>query len=326
MGSRIRVLNRERRSAMPKMVSMPDGAPLTPVDFAPREKTDVDMDVSYDHGAFYRLLRSFRENKLAMACAVVLVIILFASIFAFLSPYDPDDMDVTSKMAGVSAEHLLGTDDLGRDLLTRALYGGRVSISVGIAAMVVSVLAGTLVGSVSGYVGGKLDVILMRIVDMFLSVPSLLLIIVIYAFVPTNMVTLVLMLALFSWTNVARVVRAQTLTLKERDFVLAAKSLGVSHIRIIFTHIIPNMTSQIIVAASLSIANAILDESALSFLGYGVQLPKSSWGSMLQNAQKYILYDPLLAVVPGMFILLTVLCFNILGDALQHALDPRLTK
>ena len=140
------------------------------------------------------------------------------------------------------------------------------------------------------------------------------------------MVTLVLMLALFSWTGVARIVRAQTLTLKERDFVIAAKTLGVSHVKIILKHIIPNMTTQITVAASLSIAGAILDESALSYLGYGVALPKASWGSMLQNAQQYILYDPLLALIPGMFILLTVLCFNILGDALQYALDPRLHK
>ena len=178
----------------------------------------------------------------------------------------------------------------------------------------------------SGYLGGKTDVVLMRIVDMFQSVPSLLMIIVIFSFVPNNMITLVLMLALFSWTGVARIVRAQTLTLKERDFVIAAKTLGVSHPCIILQHIIPNMTTQIIVAASLSIAGAILDESALSYLGYGVALPKSSWGSMLQNAQQYILYDPLLALIPGLFILMTVLCLNILGDVLQHALDPRLHK
>ena len=166
----------------------------------------------------------------------------------------------------------------------------------------------------------------MRIVDIFQSVPSLLLIIVFFSFVPNNMLTLVVMLALFSWSGVARIVRAQTLTLKERDFVIAAKTLGVSHPMIILKHIIPNMTTQIIVAASLSVASAILDESALSFLGYGVALPKSSWGSMLQNAQQYILYDPLLALIPGAFILLTVLCLNILGDMLQHALDPKLHK
>ena len=166
----------------------------------------------------------------------------------------------------------------------------------------------------------------MRVVDVFLSVPSLLFIIVVYSFMPRNMVTLVFMLASFSWTRVARVVRAQTLTLKERDFVLAANALGVRQKTIIWRHIIPNLMPQIIVAASLSIANAILDESALSFLGYGVQLPMASWGSMLQSAQQYILHNPILAVVPGTMILITVLCFNILGDMLQQILDPKLVK
>jgi peptide/nickel transport system permease protein len=143
---------------------------------------------------------------------------------------------------------------------------------------------------------------------------------------PRNMITLILMLAFFSWTGVARVVRAQTLTLKERDFVLAAQALGVSKANIIRKHIIPNLMPQIIVAASLSIANAILDESALSFLGYGVQLPKASWGSMLQTAQQYILHNPVMAIAPGIMILITVLCFNVLGDMLQQILDPKLIK
>ena len=212
---------------------------------------------------------------------------------------------------------------MGRDTLTRALYGGRVSLFVGFAACAVAVVLGTLVGTVSGYVGGTLDVVLMRIVDMLLSVPSLLFIIVIYAFAPRTLVTLTGMLAFFSWTSVARVVRAQTLSIKERDYVVAARALGVSHVRIVFQHVIPNLIPQIVVAASLAIANAILDESALSFLGYGVQLPMASWGSMLQNAQQYILYSPILAFVPGLFILLTVLCFNVLGDTLQQVLDPR---
>ena len=156
--------------------------------------------------------------------------------------------------------------------------------------------------------------------------PSLLLIIIVFAFVPANMLTLVLMLAMFSWTGVARIVRAQTLALKEQDFVAAARAIGQSRLKIVCRHIVPNLTAQIIVAASLSAAGAILDESALSFLGYGVPLPRASWGSMLQNAQQYILYNPLLALVPGAFILVTVLCLNVLGDALQHAFDPRLQK
>lgn len=299
---------------------------LTEEAFAPapeeRGRTNDSCGRSTFHGITYLL----KENRLAMACVITILVIVLAAILAPLSPYDPDALDIQNALQGPGAGHLLGTDDLGRDTFTRALYGGRVSLAVGCAAMAVSVVIGTLLGTVSGYVGGKTDNILMRIVDIFLSIPNLLFIIVIYAFVQPNLIVLVLMLAFFSWTSVARVVRAETLSLKQRDFVIAAKCLGVSDARIIMRHIIPNMSSQIIVSASISIARAILDESALSFLGYGVRLPMSSWGSMLQNAQKYILHEPLLAVVPGALILATVLCFNILGDMLQHALDPKLTK
>lgn len=311
---------------MAKLLTPLNQAALKAEDFSKIERENKEISVSYDRGFFHHVKKALEENKIAAVCLVVLCVIITAALMAPLSSVDPDYMDVMNKMAGPSREHWFGTDELGRDSFTRALYGSRVSLLVGFATMVVSVTAGTCVGAVSGYAGGKIDIILMRIVDMFQSVPSLLMIIVIFSFVPNNMVTLVLMLALFSWTGVARIVRAQTLTLKERDFVIAAKTLGVSHVKIILKHIIPNMTTQIIVAASLSIAGAILDESALSYLGYGVALPKASWGSMLQNAQQYILYDPLLALIPGMFILLTVLCFNILGDALQYALDPRLHK
>ena len=311
---------------MAKLLTPLNQAALKAEDFSKIERENKEISVSYDRGFFHHVKKALGENKIAAVCLVILCVIITGALMAPLSSVDPDYMDVMNKMAGPSREHWFGTDELGRDSFTRALYGSRVSLLVGFATMVVSVTAGTCVGAVSGYAGGKIDIILMRIVDMFKSVPSLLMIIVIFSFVPNNMVTLVLMLALFSWTGVARIVRAQTLTLKERDFVIAAKTLGVSHVKIILKHIIPNMTTQIIVAASLSIAGAILDESALSYLGYGVALPKASWGSMLQNAQQYILYDPLLALIPGMFILLTVLCFNILGDALQYALDPRLHK
>ena len=311
---------------MAKLLTPLNQAALKAEDFSKIERENKEISVSYDRGFFHHVKKALGENKIAAVCLVVLCVIITAALMAPLSSVDPDYMDVMNKMAGPSKEHWFGTDELGRDSFTRALYGSRVSLLVGFATMVVSVTAGTCVGAISGYAGGKIDIILMRIVDMFQSVPSLLMIIVIFSFVPNNMVTLVLMLALFSWTGVARIVRAQTLTLKERDFVIAAKTLGVSHVKIILKHIIPNMTTQIIVAASLSIAGAILNESALSYLGYGVALPKASWGSMLQNAQQYILYDPLLALIPGMFILLTVLCFNILGDALQYALDPRLHK
>lgn len=311
---------------MPRRVTDLNNMKLNPADFAPDEGGEKKREIHYSRDTFRVLVHSFCENKLAMFCAALLVLIIIGALCAPLSPHDPDTMDLANKMAAPGNGHILGTDEMGRDSFTRVLYGGRVSLAVGFMAMLVSVFVGTLVGVVSGYAGGRTDAVLMRVVDAFLSVPNLLLIIVIYAFVPPTMATLVFMLALFSWTGVARIVRAQTLSLKERDFVLAARSLGVSHAVIIFKHMLPNMASQIIVAASLSIAQAILDESALSFLGYGIQLPASSWGSMLQSAQKYILYDPLLAVIPGVFILATVLCFNVLGDVLQHALDPRLAK
>lgn len=311
---------------MAKLLTPLNKAALTAEAFAKVEREKSYVEASYERGLLHHILKALKDNKLAMICLIVLCVIILASALAFLSPYDPDTIDSMLKMAPPSAEHWFGTDELGRDSFTRALYGGRVSLTVGFAAMLVSVIIGTAIGAVSGYVGGIVDTVLMRIVDIFQSVPSLLLIIVFFSFVPNNMVTLVVMLALFSWSGVARIVRAQTLTLKERDFVIAARTLGVGHGTIILKHIIPNMTTQIIVAASLSVANAILDESALSFLGYGVALPKASWGSMLQNAQQYIMYDPLLALIPGAFILLTVLCLNILGDVLQHALDPRLHK
>lgn len=268
----------------------------------------------------------FFSNKMTVVCTILLIVIILAAILAPLAPYDPDASNVADKMQGISSTHILGTDDLGRDTFTRVLYGGRVSLMVGFAAMCVAVIIGTIIGTLSGFFGGMTDVILMRFVDVFMSVPSLLFIIVVYAFLPRNMVTLITMLAFFSWTKVARVVRAQTLTLKERDFVIVAKALGVSKGTIIRRHIIPNLMPQIIVSASLSIANAILDESALSFLGYGVQLPMASWGSMLQTAQKFILHNPVMAVAPGMMILITVLCFNVLGDMLQQMLDPKLMK
>lgn len=270
--------------------------------------------------------KMFFSNKMAVVCSALILLIVLVAILAPLSPYDPDASSVAEKMQGISSAHILGTDDIGRDTFTRTLYGGRVSLMVGFASMCVAVIIGTLIGTISGYMGGIVDTILMRIVDIFMSVPSLLFIIVVYAFMPRNLVTLVGMLAFFSWTKVARVVRAQTLTLKERDFVIAAKALGVKQSTIIRKHIIPNLMPQIIVAASLSIASAILDESALSFLGYSVQLPMASWGSMLQTAQKFILHNPVMAVAPGMMILVTVLCFNVLGDMLQQILDPKLMK
>ena len=233
-----------------------------------------------------------------MTCMIMILLVIAASCWRRYLLMLSDALDIQNALQGPGNGHILGTDDLGRDTFTRALYGGRISLAIGFAAMLVSVVFGTLLGTVSGYMGGKVDSILMRIVDIFLSIPNLLFIIVIYAFVQPSLVTLVLMLASFVDKR-GESGPSETLSLKERDFVIAAKCLGVSDFKIIIRHIIPNMSSQIIVSASISIARSILDESALSFLGIWGPIADGILGNMLQSAQKYILHNPFACSVPG---------------------------
>lgn len=280
----------------------------------------------YERGLWGDIFHTLRENKLAMLCLVVLGVITLMAILAPLSPYDPDVQDFTAILQKPSKAHWFGTDELGRDYFTRALYGGRISLSVGFLSMLMSTTIGTLIGTFSGYMGGKVDTFLMRFTDIFMSVPSMMLMVVINALFPPRVWSMVVILGLFEWCQIARITRAEAMSLKERDFVLAAKHLGASHSKIIFKHIIPNMSSSIIVAGSLAVARAILTESALSFVGLGVQLPKASWGTMLQSAQMYMTDVPTLAIFPGVFIVLTVFSFNILGDALRVAMEPKMIK
>ncbi len=287
---------------------------------------EKNTSAKYERGLVGDIFLSLKENKLAMLCAIILVVITLMAVLAPLSPYDPDAQDVMSILQKPSAQHWFGTDELGRDYFTRALYGGRISLSVGFLSMLLSTAIGTLIGTVSGYMGGKVDGFLMRFTDIFMSVPSMMLMVVINALFPPKVYSMIIILGLFEWCQIARITRAETLTLKERDFVLAAKHLGASHGEIIFKHIIPNMSSSIIVAGSLAVARAILTESALSFIGLGVQLPKASWGTMLQSAQMYMTDVPTLAIFPGVFIVLTVFSFNILGDALRNAMEPKMIK
>lgn len=287
---------------------------------------EKNTSAKYERGLVGDILLSLKENKLAMLCAIILVVITLMAVLAPLTPYDPDAQDVMSILQKPSAQHWFGTDELGRDYFTRALYGGRISLSVGFLSMLLSTAIGTLIGTVSGYMGGKVDGFLMRFTDIFMSVPSMMLMVVINALFPPKVYSMIIILGLFEWCQIARITRAETLTLKERDFVLAAKHLGASHGEIIFKHIIPNMSSSIIVAGSLAVARAILTESALSFVGLGVQLPKASWGTMLQSAQMYMTDVPTLAIFPGVFIVLTVFSFNILGDALRNAMEPKMIK
>lgn len=292
--------------------------------FSPVEKTVE--DVHFQRSFWKTFWSGLKANRLAMLCIFFLAVILLTSACAFLSPYDPDATSMREKFLFPCAEHWFGTDHMGRDYFTRCLYGGRVSISVGVFSMLVSIVIGTLYGSISGFAGGKVDAFMMRTLDIFMSIPSMLLIIIINSMVHTSIFTLVVIIGAFSWMSVARIVRAETLSVKERDYVTAARNLGVSSAGIILRHVIPNIGAPIIVASTINVARAILMESSLSYLGFGVQIPTASWGSMLQNAQMYILDRPLLAVYPGVLILLTVLSLNFLGDILRNILEPRLTK
>lgn len=269
---------------------------------------------------------NLKNNRLAMIMLVLLTIIVIASLCASLSPYDPDKVSIAEKYMKPDAKHWFGTDEMGRDYFTRALYGGRVSLSVGFFSMIIATVFGVIYGAVSGYVGGRIDAVMMRFVDVFMSIPSFVLIVVLNAYVASGVLMVILVIAIFSWMSVARVVRAGTMSLKEREFVMASVNLGAGRWHVMKKHIIPNMTSQIIVASSISMAQAILTESALSFMGFGVQLPMASWGSMLQSAQKDILKSPMLAIYPGVLILITVMAFNLLGDVLRETLEPRNRK
>ncbi len=299
---------------------------IRPEDFTPVRITEETQTVEYTHSIRKDILAELRRNRISRVCIIFLVLIVIASLCAPLTGYDANAIDATAKLEGISINHWLGTDDYGRDYFTRILYGSQVSLLIGVFSMLVAVCVGTVIGTVSGYIGGKVDMIIMRLTDVFLSLPAYLVALVLKMFMDPTLFSLVLILSLFAWPTVARITRAETMTLKNRDFVVAARSLGAGNWSIIIRHIIPNMLNSIIVAATLCVAGAILAESFLSFLGLGVQLPRASWGSMLQAAQSYMTRQPILAIVPGLLILLTVLSFNVLGDILQKILEPKRSK
>jgi peptide/nickel transport system permease protein len=284
-----------------------------------------------------RLIR----HRLALASLVFLIVLLILSLAAPLIAewrgIDPSATDLFRRLEAPSAEHWLGTDDLGRDLFQRLLDGGRVSLLVGFAGALLSAVLGALIGVTSGYFGGRLDGVLMRFTDGVISLPLLPLLIVLAAVDPRkigipieiaqsetfSLYRIVVIVALTGWTTAARLVRAETLSLKTRDFARAAQALGAQPARIMFRHILPNTAGSLIVATTLSIGTLILLESTLSFLGLGTQPPAASWGNMLTGAQELLQQAPVLALWPGLLIFLTVIAFNFLGDGLQDALDPR---
>ncbi|PIV24083.1 MAG: peptide ABC transporter permease [Deltaproteobacteria bacterium CG_4_8_14_3_um_filter_45_9] len=269
--------------------------------------------------------RHFKKNRLGVGGLVIIVIVFFIAIFAsFLSPYDYGKTDVSLKLKSPSFQHYLGTDQLGRDVFSRMLYGSQISLSVGFVAVGISILIGILVGAMAGYKGGWVDSLLMRFVDIMLSFPSFFLILTVVAILRPNIYNVMIVIGITSWEGTARFVRAEFLSLRERDYVQAARALGVKDRRIIFRHILPNALAPVFVTASLGVASAILIEAGLSFLGFGVQPPAPSWGNILTEGRTYIFDAWWLTVFPGLAILITVLSFNLFGEGLRDAIDPRL--
>ncbi|WP_225768991.1 ABC transporter permease [Inquilinus sp. Marseille-Q2685] len=270
--------------------------------------------------------RRFRRHRLAMVgVACILLLVLACVAGPWLLPFDDLRIDMRARFAPpLTGWHLFGTDPLGRDLCARLLMAGRISLSVAFAAMVISTLVGSAVGVVAGYYGRAVGAVLMRLVDAMLCFPAVFLLLTLAALLKPDPVTITLIIAATSWMEVARVVESQIRTLRERDFTLAAEMMGASDARIMVDELLRNAVGPIVVAATLTVARAILMEAYISFLGYGIQPPTASWGNMLNNAQQYLTSAPWLALVPGIAITLAVTSFNFIGDGLRDALDARL--
>lgn len=265
-----------------------------------------------------------RHRLAAIGLFVVAFLIMTATFAPWIAPYSPYEQDLYNVLSGPSTVHWLGTDNIGRDLLSRFLYGGRVSLLIGFISTLLSAAIGVSLGLLAGFKGGLIDTVIMRIVDAFLCFPPLVFLLVVAAVLGSGVQNLALALVLFGWTFFARIVRGQVLLVRELPFVEAARAAGASPTRIMWRHILPNTLAPVIVAISLGIGAAILAESAISFLGLGVQPPTASWGKELRNGFDYLEQAPLYSMVPGLLVTLAVLAFNFLGDGLRDALDPRL--
>jgi len=276
----------------------------------------------------------FIKHRLAVAGTIVVIVLVIGSIvYPAISPYDVEKSSLRIRYQPPTADHIFGTDDLGRDMLTRMLFGGRISLSIGLLSMSLAVIIGVTVGSVAGFFGGNLDNLLMRFTDLMLTIPRLFLLILMAVILRSinwpylqeagGIAAIILVIGILSWMSIARLVRGSFLSLREKEFVEAARSLGLSDLRIIVRHILPNAISPVIVAATLGVAGAIITESGLSYLGFGVQPPTPTWGNMLRNAQDEMLRGNMwMAIFPGMMIFITVLSINYMGDGLRDALDP----
>ena len=273
------------------------------------------------------LAARFMTHRLAVVGGMVVVALCLSALFApAIAPHDPLRLDTSLRFIApfTDATYPLGTDELGRDTLSRLLYGGQVSLTVGIVSMITTMLTGTVIGLAAGFYGGIIDNLLMRLVDTLLCFPQVFLLLVVAAFVPPTILSISLIIGLTSWMEVARIVRAQVASIKDMDYIQAARGFGASGRRIMFVELMPNIMAPVLVAATLKVSTAVLMESYISFLGYGVQPPMASWGNMLTNAQGFFDTVPALAILPGVLITITVMSFNFLGDGLRDAFDARL--
>jgi peptide/nickel transport system permease protein len=271
-------------------------------------------------------MRQAFSNQLARwGFAIITTILLLALLAPLIAPFDPDAIDVKSILLSPSSSHWMGTDGLGRDVFSRMLYGARISLLVGFVAVGISTLIGVALGAIAGFYRGWVDIFIMRLVDVMLSIPTFFLILAVIAFLTPSIWNIMIVIGLTSWMGVTRLVRAEFFSLREREFVLSAQALGAKNFRLIFRHLLPNSLTPIIVSFVLGVASAVLVESGLSFLGLGVQPPQASWGNILTDGKEYIQFAWWLSLFPGLAILLTVLGYNLLGEGLRDALDPRTT-
>ena len=276
-------------------------------------------------GQFSEVWRRLRRNRAAVIGGVVVLLFIAIAILApLITPYDPNEGDLAQRLRSFSREHLLGTDALGRDLLSRVIYGARISLEIQIVSVSLALVIGTLLGMVGGYYGGRLDHLIMRLMDILLAFPGIFLAISIIAALGPGLLNLMLAAGIYSVPQFARIVRGSILTLKEKEFVEAARAVGESDVNILFRYLLPNSMAPIIIQTTLRMATVLLTASGLSFLGLGVQPPTAEWGAMLSTARAYIVTAPHVATVPGLAIMLVVMGFNRFGDGLRDSLDPRL--
>ena len=282
----------------------------------------IDADIQPDEGLRASIRHMFRVNRAALIGLVVIVLIVVAAVFApLIARYDPNALDLVNMRKPPSAQHWFGTDDMGRDVFARVIYGGRLSLMIGFIPSVISMVLGTALGLMAGYLGKRVDAVVMRLADVVLAFPSLLLAMVVMYTLGSSILNMFIALSIINWAGTARVVRAQTLSLKEKEFVEAARSMGVSRAKIVFKHILPNCLPNLIVLFTLDIPGAIMWESSMSFLGVG-DPNAASWGLMVSQGKSYAYMCPWLILAPGLAILVTVMAFNFLGDGLRDAIDP----